>query len=291
MTTFYIGEGRPLADADFTRLAGLHGLDEAKLRAVAEVEARGRGSHSSGALVCLYEPHIAWRYTEGRTRDRLAAEGLARPKWKRDYPPTSFERIDRCAAIAGEEVAALATSWGVGQIMGFNHKACGFATARAMVVAFAESEANQLEGMIRFIMANPKMRAALAAGDWAGFASAYNGPGYRENEYDEKLADAYARWRDRLAARPPPGPEPAAPPPAPAEPVPAPPAAKPRPKPETPSKPRAGGWLAALMASLAGVITVVQPAWPWAVAASVLAIAAFLVWRALRRKPDPATED
>lgn len=193
---FYIGAGTRLSDADFARLAAKHGIEEAKIRAVNDIEAAGRGSYSSGALVCLYEPHIAYRYTSGGVRDKLVSAGLAYSAWKPGaYPKTSFERIDRCTVIAGVEVAALATSWGLGQIMGFNHKACGFDTALAMVRNFAQSEANQLEGMIAFIKSNPAMFAALQSADWAGFAARYNGSGYKANRYDTKLAAAYARHK------------------------------------------------------------------------------------------------
>ena len=193
---FYIGPGSKLSAGDFARLASKHGIEEAKLRAVNEVEARGSGFTSAGAVVCLYEPHIAWKYTNGNVRVALEKEGLAYPKWLAGkYPKTSYARIDRCTAIAGAEVACLSTSWGLGQIMGFNHKACGFDTALEMVESFAQSEANQLEGMIRFISANRKMRDALQRGDWATFASLYNGPAYKQNKYDTKLAAAYARHR------------------------------------------------------------------------------------------------
>jgi hypothetical protein len=193
---FYVGAAVRLTDADFAALAARHGIEEAKIRAVNEVEASGKGFYSSGALVCLYEPHIAWRYTTGKVRDALVSSGLAYQKWKSgSYPKTSFERIDMCAAIAGEEVASLATSWGLGQIMGFNHKACGFDTALEMVKSFAESETNQLEGMIRFIKSNSTMLSALQRGDWAAFAKAYNGAGYAANKYDTKLAAAYARHK------------------------------------------------------------------------------------------------
>ena len=193
---FYMGTGAKLSDADFKRLAASHGIEEAKIRAVNDVEAAGSGFYASGAVKCLYEPHIAWKMTSGKVRDALAAEGLAYAKWKAGaYPATSFVRIDLCTKIAGAEVAALATSWGLGQIMGFNHEACGYPTAVAMVKDFAKSEANQLEGMIRFIKANPAMFAALQRGDWAGFASRYNGPGYKANKYDTRLAAAYARHK------------------------------------------------------------------------------------------------
>ncbi len=208
MSKFYIGEGRRLTDGDFVHLAKKHGIDEALLRAVNQVEARGKGSHSSGALVCLYEPHIAWRHTSGAVRSKLKAAGLAYSKWKRgNYPKTSFSRIDKCAAIAGEEVAALATSWGLGQIMGFNHKAAGFETALGMVRWFAHSEANQLEGMIRFIKANKKMLAAMRAavpGDkesWRPFARPYNGAGYAKHNYHGRLANAHRDWVKKIRVR------------------------------------------------------------------------------------------
>ncbi len=236
MTKFYIGEGRSLADADFVRLATKHGIEEARLRAVNQVEARNKGSHSSGALVCLYEPHIAWRNTSGATRKKLGTAGIAYAKWKSgNYPKSSFPRIDKCAELAGEEIAALSTSWGLGQIMGFNHGAAGFPDAVAMVRNFAESEANQLEGMIRFIKANNKMLAALKTGDWKTFARAYNGPGYAKHNYHGWLAKAHARWVRKIAAR---GPLP---------PVPD--------DDETPDRPSASpaGWLGALVKLLTAI--------------------------------------
>ncbi len=38
------------------------------------------------------------------------------------------------------------------------------------------------------------MKAALQAMDWAGYARIYNGPSYSANDYDTKLAAAYARF-------------------------------------------------------------------------------------------------
>ena len=198
---FYIGEARRLSDADFSRLAQVYGIEEAALRAVAEVEARGEGFYSSGAIICLYEPHIAYKYSSGSIRTALVKAGLAYATWKPGmYPATSYPRIDQCSAIAGEEIAALATSWGVGQVMGFNFKALGHTSAVSMVKWFADSEANQLEGMVRFIKSNPAMLAALKAKDWAGFAKRYNGEGYAKNKYDTKLAAAYAKWSKRKPA-------------------------------------------------------------------------------------------
>ncbi len=41
---------------------------------------------------------------------------------------------------------------------------------------------------------------ALRAKDWAKFARGYNGPGYKKNSCDTKMAKADARWAKKLAA-------------------------------------------------------------------------------------------
>jgi|SRR5690242_16584988 len=198
--TFYIGTAIPLADSDFGKLAQENDIEEAALRAVCDVEANGTAFYSSGALVCLYEPHVAFRNTSGKVRLDLVKAGIAYPDWKPGaYPKSSFPRIDECTQIAGAEVACKATSWGAPQILGKNYRACGFPSALAMVESFAASEANQIAGMIAFIKASPKMLAAFKAHDWMTFASRYNGPSYAKNGYHTKLAKAYQRWKDHAA--------------------------------------------------------------------------------------------
>lgn len=199
---FYMGTGEKLTDAGYTRTATVSGIDEAKIRAVVEVEARGDGFYSSGAVTCLYEPHIAYKYAPPAVRSKLQKENLAYAKWGAiKYPKSSFARIDRCAEIAGEELAAIATSWGLPQMMGFNHAACGYGTAVDMVKAFARSEENQLDAMMRFIASKPSMAKALRVGDWATFAKDYNGPGFAKNGYHTKLQAAHQRWVIELRRR------------------------------------------------------------------------------------------
>ena len=50
--------------------------------------------------------------------------------------------------------------------------------------------------MFNFISYNG-LTPFLVRRDWAGFALRYNGEGYRANQYDIRLANAYAYWRDR----------------------------------------------------------------------------------------------
>lgn len=198
MSKFYVGTGKKLSAADFAALAKKYDIQESRLRAVAEVEARGSGYDSQNRLIALYEPHIAYRYSKGVTQNKLVAAGIAYKSWKRDYPKTSYDRIDRCAQIAGEEVAALSTSWGMGQIMGFNHASLGFPNAIALVNWLAVSEANQLEGIVLFAKSKG-IFSALKNGDWETFANGYNGSGYKQNKYDIKLETADRKWRAKLS--------------------------------------------------------------------------------------------
>ncbi len=199
---FYIGEGRRLDDGDFAAMSARHEIPEYLLRAVVQVEAAGKGSHSSGALVFRYELHKAYQFSRGAKRGELVAAGLANPSYKAAlaWPhANSYPHLERAAAVAGEELACLASSWGLGQIMGFNHRAVGFDTALAMVRRLAASEADQVEAMIAFI-GSKGLKDDLLAGRWDAFARGYNGRAYKANRYDEKLADAAAFWKARLGA-------------------------------------------------------------------------------------------
>lgn len=192
MVTFK-GAARRLDDIDLPRVGALIGVGEDEIHAVLDVEASGSGYDAQGRVKALYEPHKAYALSSGAVRAQLVSQGLAYPKWgEKPYPKDSYPRILKALEI-DETVALNATSWGLGQIMGFNHAAAGYPSACAMVEAFAEDEEHHLEAMIRFIIANG-LDDELRRHDWAGFARGYNGSGYAKNAYDAKLAAAFAKW-------------------------------------------------------------------------------------------------
>jgi hypothetical protein len=121
---------------------------------------------------------------------------LSHPRWTRDFyrgGRAEYERL--LAAVDLDLEAALrATSWGLFQIMGFNHLACGFAGVRDYVETIASSEGAQLQAFVGFVQASG-LTGLLRSRAWAGFAERYNGPGYRKNQYDTRLAAAFARAR------------------------------------------------------------------------------------------------
>jgi hypothetical protein len=188
------GKAKRIEDIDLPRVGHMIGVGEDEVHAILDVESAGSGFDSKGRVKMLFEPHVFWRLLgKGPKRDAAAKQGLAYPNWRRDYPKDSFPRLIAAMKI-DPEIALRSASWGLGQIMGFNHAAAGFLSAAAMVKAFADDEDQHLEAMIRFIKAN-KLDDELRRHDWAGFARGYNGPGFAKNGYDKKIKAAFDRWQ------------------------------------------------------------------------------------------------
>ncbi|MFN6950997.1 MAG: N-acetylmuramidase domain-containing protein [Albidovulum sp.] len=190
------------AQARISTLANDLGVESAALLAVAEVESAGKPFMADGVTPrFLFEAHHFWNHLgPGSQRDRAAREGLARAKWNRaeQYKTQGTDagkmRTLAQARAIDEEAANKSCSWGVGQVMGDHAVSLGYPSATAMVEAMQGDVAAQVDVMARFIRKNRAMLADLKAKRWAGFARAYNGPGYKQNRYDEKMAAAYQRW-------------------------------------------------------------------------------------------------
>jgi hypothetical protein len=183
-----------LTDYDLPRIGHTIGVGEDEIHAVMEVEASGGGFDRLKRPKMLFEPHVLYRNLSGAARTRAVSLGLAYAAWKPGaYPSDSYHRLAQALAI--DETAALkACSWGLGQILGENHVAAGYATPQAMVAAFCErGEAEHLAAMVRFIKAK-RLDDELRRHDWAGFAKGYNGASYARHGYHTKLAAAYAKW-------------------------------------------------------------------------------------------------
>lgn len=181
-----------LTDADFARAAQELGTTPAVVRAVTEVEARGQGFYPGGKEpIILFERHVFSRLTNGRF-DKSHPDVSNRAPG--GYGPSSDQhrRLTRAAGL-DREAALKSASWGLFQVMGFNHVAAGHPTLQGFINAMYAGEAEQLMAAVAFIKANPVMAKALRDKDWAGFARRYNGPAYAKNKYDTKLAAAYAK--------------------------------------------------------------------------------------------------
>ena len=107
-----------------------------------------------------------------------------------------WKRLEAARKI-DENCANLATSRGLGQIMGFNYQLCGCQSVDEMIQKMSESHEMQLELMYHFLH-NSGLVKHLKAKDWDAFAKGYNGPGYKDNNYDQKLINTYENFKDKL---------------------------------------------------------------------------------------------
>lgn len=190
-----------LSERDLEMAAERLGIPVAAIKAVNEVESRGHGFLADGRPVILYERHIAYRRIKDRdgNADALAERfpNLINPQ-RGGYAGGSAEwaRVAAARQItpAFPGIVDEACSWGQYQIMGYHWETLGYASIDAFVAAMQQSEAAQLDAFSRFIEADTALLKAITARKWADFARLYNGPAYKENLYDIKLARAYARF-------------------------------------------------------------------------------------------------
>jgi len=187
---------RKISDDTWRPLAQALDVEPAALRAVAAVESAGDGFLPAPSELpkILFEGHAFHRLTQGRF-DK-SDPTLSYPKWtKQFYSKTGAGEWGRLnAACALDRTAALqSASWGMFQIMGFNYALCGFTDVEAFVTQHKAGAAEQLVCFVRFISRDIFL-TALRERRWAAFARVYNGPGFKLNQYDTKLAAAYAAF-------------------------------------------------------------------------------------------------
>lgn len=189
MPLAFSGPATPLDDTAIADAAKKLGVEAAAVRAVIDVESRG-GFLPDGRPKILFERHYFSRLTKGRFD--TSHPGISNGKWG-GYGAGGAHQYDRLnAAIALDRDAALrSASWGLFQIMGDHCKTLGFADVEAFVAAMVSGEAAQLDAFVTFVKKN-RLDDELVRHDWAAFARGYNGPAYKENHYDTKLAAAYA---------------------------------------------------------------------------------------------------
>ena len=189
-----------LTEADYQRAAQSLNVPVAAVKAVKDVETGGRGGFlAEGKPTILFEGHIFWSQLKkvGINPDTHVAgnEDILYPRWTKGHYKggmAEYTRLEKAKRI--HEVAALCSaSWGLFQIMGFNHAACGCRDVREFVARMCETEGTQLDLFVVFLRHNGWDKY-LRNLDWAGFARHYNGPSYAQNKYDDKLRRAYQKY-------------------------------------------------------------------------------------------------
>jgi hypothetical protein len=191
------GSGRPLSAAGLAFACERLGVHTAEVWAILQVETLGCGFLDDRRPQILFERHVFHRETKGIFDDE--APDLSNRK-AGGYGAGRAHQHERLArAIRLDRQAALrSASWGLGQIMGFNAERAGFADTEAVIAAMVEDEDVQLAGMATWIEANG-LHKLLRVHDWASFARSYNGADYAINQYDKRLAAAFAKLQSGVS--------------------------------------------------------------------------------------------
>lgn len=190
----FIGEAVRLDSIDISATAFTINCGEDHLHAVMEVETRGGGFDTHKRIKMLFEPHVFYRELTGEQRQRAVSMGLAYERWGQErYPSDSYPRLKQALEI-NAEAALRSCSWGLGQIMGFNHLLAGYSSVYSMIESFLNDEAVHLAAMVQFIISSG-LDDELRREDWRGFARGYNGAGYAKHGYHTKLKRAFDKWQ------------------------------------------------------------------------------------------------
>lgn len=194
---------RTLTDDQLLSAALYLDVPLAVLQAIQQVEARSSGFLPDGRPVILFERHVMYR--------QLKSHGLDAERLQQQYPDlvnrtaggwqgANAEHYRLSMAKQIHTISAIeSASWGLFQIMGFHWKTLDYSSAADFECQMSESEQLQLDAFIRFIEANPKMLNAIKTQNWPDFARRYNGPQYKRNQYDVKLAKAFEKFSSASA--------------------------------------------------------------------------------------------
>jgi len=188
-------QGRPLNDEGMKQVCDLLEVLDPEIWAVLTVETRGFGFLQDRRPQILFERHIFRRWTNGKFDAGNSNISSTKPGGyvggSGEYP-----RLEKAMQL-DQEAALQSASWGIGQVMGFNFKVAGFSSVDALVAAMVKDENSQLLAMANFIKGEG-LANALQRQNWTSFARGYNGPDFKKNEYDTRLAAAHAKFKTIL---------------------------------------------------------------------------------------------
>ncbi len=192
ITSRYLGED------DIQNMAAELGVSVAAVKAVNEVESQGAGFIVDQPKI-LFEGHVFFERLKSHGLDpneHLENNGdILNPHWTKKYylgGLREYERLDKAASI--HRAAALeSASWGIFQVMGYHAPAIGWPDIEAFVSDMYTHERQHLRAFAGYVRANDLVES-LKSQNWEKFARGYNGPGYDQNRYHLKLAQAFARY-------------------------------------------------------------------------------------------------
>lgn len=176
-----------ITEEQYVKAAKILSCEVAAIKAIVLSETPRGAFDENGRPSILYERHYFHRLTHGKydsnpILSQKTAGGYG--KYSEQYPKLNEAmKLDKNAALRS-------TSWGAFQIMGNNYKEAGHPSIESFIKAM-DTIQGQLDAFIQLIQNNALLKSALQNKQWTTFASIYNGPKYKENNYDTKMARNY----------------------------------------------------------------------------------------------------
>ena len=110
---------------------------------------------------------------------------------------TNYKRLIKAYQL-DKEAALQSCSWGAFQIMGENWKKMGYQSPSAFSKAISRSEKEQIKAFVLYAKhVRPQLISYMKNHQWADAALAFNGPSYKQNNYDKQLEAAYKKYQGK----------------------------------------------------------------------------------------------
>lgn len=150
------------------------------LAAFVEVESGGKGfDETTGRIIIQFEPSWFRKFEPYAPSGAWNVNGV-------EQQAKEWIAFNDAWKISPQS-AMLATSIGLGQIMGFHWKRLGYSSVGEMWDDAKSGEDRQIYQMAEFIRTDPTLIDAIKRKDWHTIAVRYNGAGYM------KIAEKYGR--------------------------------------------------------------------------------------------------
>ena len=171
------------------------GVEPEALAAFIDVESGGKGfDESTGKILIQFEPQWFRKFEPYAPSGKWSVNGIERQK-------KEWESFNDAWKISPQS-AMMATSIGIGQVMGLHWKRLGYYSVNEMWDDAKKGEDRQIFQMAEYIRTDPVLIDALRRKDWHTVATRYNGARYKEmakkwgrEPYDISMKKAYEKYK------------------------------------------------------------------------------------------------
>lgn len=191
-----VRKSRTLTQQDYENAANIIGCEVEVINAIERVETKS-AFLPSGRPRILFEAHKFSEFT-GHIYDNIY-KNISSKLWNQELyygGEKEYKRLVKAMVLDRKE-ALKSASWGKFQLMGFNHKICGYNDIESFVRDMFWYEEKQLDAFVKFVKAT-SLEKKMINHNWDRIAFYYNGSGYKRNHYDEKLEMEYNRLKREI---------------------------------------------------------------------------------------------